>query len=78
MKECYKKALSVDADNAVAWFNLAERGGGEVDGKSYSLRECYEKALSVEHELSNRTLYAQISIPRERTERFLFPRCGID
>lgn len=42
------------------------RGFGFV---TFEKIEDAEKALSVEHELSNRTLYAQISIPRERPER---------
>jgi len=42
------------------------RGFGFV---TFETVEDTEKALSVEHELSNRTLYAQISIPRERTDR---------
>jgi len=42
------------------------RGFGFV---TYETIEDAEKALSVEHELSNRTLYAQLSIPRERVDR---------
>ena len=47
-KQCYQRAIKLDSNFALAWFNLGLCGGGKVDGIFYNSKNCYEQAVSID------------------------------